>query len=189
MIFMPNVMETTLNGATSESLMSKLFEARIIFLFSEITDDLSSSIIAQLIYLDSISHEDITIYINSPGGSITAGFAIYDTMKYIKSDVRTICVGMAASMASILLASGTKGKRFALKNADVLIHQPLGGVQGQASDIIIVADRIKMLRDKTAHVLEEATGKDYDTIMKDIERDNYLTSEQALDYHLIDEII
>lgn len=176
-------------GPVTQDLSSKLFEERIIFLFHEITDDLAASIISQLIFLDSISQEDITLYINSPGGSVSAGLAIYDTMNFIKSDVRTICVGMAASMASVLLAGGTKGKRAALYHSDVLIHQPLSGVSGQATDILIVSNRIQDIRKRVNKILAKSTGKREATIEKDTERDYYLSSKEALEYGIIDEVI
>ena len=162
---------------------------RIILLSGEIDDDLANVIIAQLLYLDSISQEDISLYINSPGGSITAGMAIYDTMNFIKSDVSTICIGMCASMASILLASGHKGKRYILPNSEVMIHQPLGGVNGQATEIKIVADRILYLRNKLNNILAEKTGKKLSIIEEDTERDHYLSSDEALSYGLVDKIL
>lgn len=189
MIFNPLVLLEKENGSITQDLSSKLFEERIIFLFHEITDDLAASIIAQMIFLDSISQEDITLYINSPGGSVSAGLAIYDTMNFIKSDVRTICIGMAASMASVLLAGGTKGKRAALCNSDVLIHQPLSGVSGQATDILIVSNRIQNIRKRVNKILAKSTGKREKTIEQDTERDYYLSSKEALEYGIIDEVI
>lgn len=189
MIFNPIISIEKEKGVITQDLSSKLFEERIIFLFHEITDDLAASIIAQMIFLDSISQEDITLYINSPGGSVSAGLAIYDTMNFIKSDVRTICIGMAASMASVLLAGGTKGKRAALCNSDVLIHQPLSGVSGQATDILIVSNRIQNIRKRVNKILAKSTGKMEKTIEKDTERDYYLSSKEALEYGIIDEVI
>lgn len=189
MNLIPSVVEKTHNGERVYDIYSRLLKDRIIFISGEIDDDLSNAVIGQLLFLDSKSNEDINIYINSPGGSITAGMAIYDTINYIKSDVSTICVGMAASMASVLLASGTKGKRYILPNSEVMIHQPLGGVNGQATEIKIVADRILYLRNKLNLILADKTGKNIKEIEKDTERDYYLTSHEALKYGLVDKIL
>ena len=183
MIIYPSIYE---DNNVHKDLYSKLYQKRIVFVFGEITDEMSATVIAQLLYLDSISNDDITLYINSQGGSVTAGLAILDTMNYIKSGIRTICIGLAASMASLLLACGDKGKRFALPNSEMLIHQPLGGVSGQASDIEIVSNRIIAIRNKLNNMLANATGQTVDKISKDTERDYYLTSEQAVKYGLID---
>ena len=189
MNLIPSVVEKTHSGERVYDIYSRLLKDRIIFISGEIDDDLSNIVIGQLLFLDSKSNEDINIYINSPGGSITAGMAIYDTINYIKSDVSTICVGMAASMASVLLASGTKGKRYILPNSEVMIHQPLGGVNGQATEIKIVADRILYLRNKLNLILADKTGNDIKKIEKDTERDYYLTSHDALKYGLVDKIL
>ena len=189
MYLIPSVIEKTKYGERTYDIYSKLLKNRIIFITNEITDEVSNIVISELLYLDSISNDDISLYINSPGGSITAGMAIYDTMNFIKSDVSTICVGMAASMASIILASGTKGKRYILPNSEVMIHQPLGGASGQATEIKIVADRILYLRDKLNKILSEKTGNNIKKIEKDTERDHYLSAEEALKYGLIDKIL
>lgn len=189
MTLIPSITEKTKHGERSYDIYSRLLKDRIVFLSGEIDDEVSNSIIGQLLFLDSKSNEDIFIYINSPGGSITAGMAIYDTMNYIKSEVTTICIGMAASMASILLASGKKGKRYILPNSEVMIHQPLGGVSGQATEIKIVADRIIHLKNKLTKLLSEKTGKDIKQIEKDTERDYYLTAKEALEYGLVDKIL
>ena len=189
MYLIPSVTEKTKYGERVYDIYSKLLKNRIIFITSEITDEVSNTVVSELLYLDSISNDDISIYINSPGGSITAGMAIYDTMNIIKSDVSTICVGMAASMASILLASGTKGKRYILPNSEVMIHQPLGGASGQATEIKIVADRILYLRNKINKILSEKTGNNIKKIKKDTERDHYLNANEALKYGLVDKIL
>lgn len=189
MNIIPSIIEKTKNGERAYDIYSRLLKDRIIFISGEIDDDTANSVIGQLLFLDSKSHDDISLYINSPGGSITAGMAIYDTMNFIKSDVSTMCIGMAASMASILLASGKKGKRYILPNSEVMIHQPLGGVSGQASEIKIVADRILYLRDKLNKLLAEKTGKELKEIEKDTERDHYLSSKDALEYGLVDKIL
>ncbi len=189
MSLVPVVVEKDINGERSYDIFSRLLKERIIMLSGEINDQMANSIIAQLLYLDSINHDDISIYINSPGGVITSGMAIYDTMQFIKSDVTTICVGMAASMASFLLASGTKGKRFALPNSEVMIHQPLGGAQGQATEIKIAAEHILKLKDKLNRLLSKKTGKDLETIEQDTERDNFMDAEEALAYGLVDKIV
>ena len=170
-------------------LYSRLLKDRIIFLSGEITDEVSNIVVSELLYLDGINHEDIYLYINSPGGSITSGMAIYDTMNFIESDVSTICVGMCASMAAFLLSSGTKGKRISLKNGEVMIHQPLGGVQGQATEIKIVAERIIKLKKKLNKILSDNTGKSLKKIEVDTERDYFMDSDEALEYGIIDKIL
>ena len=189
MNIIPKVLEKTNNREVAYDLYSRLLEDRIIFLSGEITDQTANLIVSELLFLDSKNHEDIYMYINSPGGSVTSGMAIYDTMNYIKSDVRTICVGLAASMAAFLLSSGTKGKRFALINADVMIHQPLGGMQGQASDMKIACERILKMKEKLNKILAKNTNQPLKKIQKDTDRDYYLTSEEAKKYGLIDQII
>lgn len=189
MNLIPSVIEKSSNGERSYDIYSRLLKDRIIILNDEITDANSNIVIAELLYLDSLNHDDISIYINSPGGSVTAGFAIYDTMNFIKSDVSTICVGMAASMAAFLLSSGTKGKRYCLPNSEVMIHQPLGGAQGQATEIKIAAERILKLREKLNKILAKNTKQTIDKINKDTERDHFLTSKEALAYGLIDKIL
>ena len=189
-MIIPNVIEERQSGTVTLDLFSRLYkDERIIFVFGTINETLAESVIMQLIYLDSISNEDITLYINSPGGVVNDGLAIYDTMNYIKSDVRTVCVGLAASMASILLAGGTKGKRFALQNSEIMIHQPLGGIQGQAVDIKIVADHIIKTRNLVNEILANATGKNITDIEKDTDRDYFMRSTEALNYGIIDHII
>jgi len=188
-MFIPNVLEKSSNGERVYDLYSKLLEDRIILLYDEINNNTANIVISELLYLDSKSNEDITIYINSPGGEITSGMAIYDTMNYIKSDVSTICIGMAASMAAFLLSSGKKGKRYILPNSEVMIHQPIGGVEGQATEIKIVADRILKMKNKINKLLSINTGKDIKKIEADTERDNYLDSNEALKYGLVDKII
>ena len=189
MNLVPVVVDKDIDGERSYDIFSRLLKERIIFISGEINDSTANSVIAELLYLDSLSHEDISIYINSPGGVITSGMAIYDTMNFVKSDVCTICIGMAASMAAFLLSSGAKGKRFILPNADVMIHQPLGGAEGQATDIKIASDRILGLRNKLNKILSKNTGKHLNKITKDTERDNYLSAEEALDYGIVDKII
>lgn len=189
MNLVPIVVDKENSGERSYDIFSRLLKNRIIILSGEINDDLSNSIVAQLLYLDSLNHDDISIYINSPGGSITSGMAIYDTMNFVKSDVNTICIGMAASMAAFLLSCGTKGKRFILPNAEVMIHQPLGGAQGQATEIKIAAERILKLRDKLNHILAKNTNQELEKISQDTERDYFLDSKEALDYGLVDKII
>ena len=189
MSLVPVVIEKELDGERSYDIFSRLLKERIIFISGEINDALANSVIASLLYLDSINHEDISIYINSPGGSITSGMAIYDTMNYIKSDVSTICIGMAASMAAFLLSSGKKGKRYALPNSEVMIHQPLGGVNGQATEIKIAADRILKLKDKLNKILSKNTGKDLETIAQDTERDYFMDSNEAFDYGIVDKVL
>lgn len=188
-MFIPNVLEKKNNYERVYDLYSRLLEDRIVFITGEIDDNTSNIIVSELLYLDSISHEDIYIYINSPGGSITSGMAIYDTMNYIKSDIVTICIGMAASMASIILSSGTKGKRYILPNSEVMIHQPLGGTSGQATEIKIHAKRILKLKDKLNKLLSKNTNKPLRKIEQDTERDYFMDSKEALDYGLVDKII
>ena len=185
----PTIIERSSNGEHIYDIYSRLLKDRIIILSGEINDTLSNNIVAMLLYLDSINHDDISIYINSPGGVITSGMAIYDTINFIKSDVSTICIGMAASMAAIILSSGTKGKRYILPNGEVMIHQPLGGAEGQATDINIVANHILNLKNKLNRILSNNTGKDIKDIELDTERDHYLSSEEALEYGLIDKIL
>jgi len=189
MALVPTVVEQTSRGERSYDIYSRLLKERIIFLSDQVNDVTASLVIAQLLFLESEDpSKDISLYINSPGGSVSAGFGIYDTMNYIKCDVSTICVGMAASMGAFLLAGGTKGKRIALPNSEVMIHQPLGGAQGQASDMKIHADHIIRTRDKLNRILSANTGQPLDVIERDTERDNFLTAEQALEYGLIDHI-
>lgn len=189
MALIPTVIERSNNGERVYDIYSRLLKDRIIILSGEIDDNNANIIVGQLLYLDSLNHDDISIYINSPGGSITAGFAIYDTMNFIKSDVSTICIGMAASMAAFLLSSGTKEKRFCLPNSEVMIHQPLGGAQGQATEIKIAAERILRLKEKLNRILAENTKQNFEKIEKDTERDNFLTAKEALEYGLIDKIL
>ena len=189
MNIIPTVLERTNNKEVAYDLYSRMLEDRIIFLTGEIDDITANIIISELLYLDSKSNEDIYLYINSPGGSVTSGMAIYDTMNYVKSDIKTICVGIAASMAAFLLSSGTKGKRCALKNADVMIHQPLGGMQGQASDMQIQCDRILKMKEKLNKILAKNTNQPLKKIEKDTDRDYYLSSNEAKKYGLIDEIL
>ena len=185
----PTVIEKEGQNERCYDIYSRLLKDRIIILNGEINDNLANSIVAQLLFLDSENHEDISLYINSPGGSITAGMAIYDTMNFIKSDVSTICVGMCASMAAFLLSSGEKGKRLALKNSEVMIHQPLGGCQGQATEIKIAAERIIKLKKKINKILSDNTGKSLKKIENDTERDYFMNSNEALKYGLVDKII
>ena len=190
MALVPVVVEQTSRGERSYDIYSRLLNDRIIFLSDEVNDVTASLVVAQLLYLEAQDPDkDIYLYINSPGGSISAGMAIYDTMNYIKCDVSTICIGMAASMGAFLLSSGAKGKRFALPNAEVMIHQPLGGMQGQASDIKIHADHILRVRNNMNKILAEKTGRDISEIERDTERDNFMTSKEALEYGLIDKVL
>ena len=189
MSLVPTVIEKNSNGERVYDIYSRLLKDRIIILCGEIDDMNSNTIVAELLYLDSINNNDISIYINSPGGSVTAGMAIYDTINFIKSDVSTICVGMAASMGAFLLSSGTKGKRYCLPNSEVMIHQPLGGAQGQATEIKIAAERILKLKDKLNKMLANNTGKDLKTIENDTERDYFLSAQEALEYGLVDKIL
>lgn len=187
---MPYVIKQTSKGDRQYDIFSRLLEERIVFIADEITDDLSSIVMAQLLLLESEDpKKDIMLYINSPGGSISAGMAIYDTMQYIKCDVSTICMGMAASMGAFLLAGGTKGKRFALPNSEILIHQPLGGAQGQATEIEIAANHIIKIKKKMNTMLSEFTGQDFETIAKATDRDNWMTAEEAKNFGLIDKVI
>ena len=189
MNLIPTVIEKSSMGERAYDIYSRLLRDRIIILSGEIDDNMANSIVAQLLYLDGINHDDISIYINSPGGSITAGMAIYDTMNFIGSRVSTICVGMAASMAAFLLSSGEVGMRYCLENAEVMIHQPLGGAQGQATEIKIVAERILKLKKKLNKILSLNTGKSLRKIEKDTERDYFLDSKEALQYGIIDEVL
>lgn len=189
MNLVPMVVDKEVNGERSYDIFSRLLKNRIVLLSGEIDDNLSNSIVAQLLYLDSINHDDINLYINSPGGSVTAGMAIYDTMNFVKSNVSTICIGMAASMAAFLLSSGENGKRYILPNAEVMIHQPLGGAQGQATEIKIAAEHILKLRDKLNKILSKNTNQSLETIALDTERDNFMDSDEALKYGLVDKII
>jgi len=188
-MLIPTVIEKNNNYERAYDIYSRLLKDRIIILSGEITDDVANVVVAQLLYLDSINHNDISLYINSPGGSVTAGMAILDTMNFIKSDVSTICVGMAASMAAFLLSSGTLGKRCSLPNSEVMIHQPLGGAQGQATEIKIAAERIIKLKDKLNKMLSKNTNQPLEKIERDTERDYYLSSDEALEYGLIDKIL
>ncbi|MBG1174843.1 ATP-dependent Clp endopeptidase proteolytic subunit ClpP [Staphylococcus aureus] len=190
MNLIPTVIETTNRGERAYDIYSRLLKDRIIMLGSQIDDNVANSIVSQLLFLQAQdSEKDIYLYINSPGGSVTAGFAIYDTIQHIKPDVQTICIGMAASMGSFLLAAGAKGKRFALPNAEVMIHQPLGGAQGQATEIEIAANHILKTREKLNRILSERTGQSIKKIQKDTDRDNFLTAEEAKEYGLIDEVM
>lgn len=186
----PTVIEKTHNGERAFDIYSKLLNDRIIFLADEVNDYTASIVVAQLLYLESMDpNKDIFLYINSPGGSVTAGMAIYDTMNYISCDVCTVCIGMAASMGAFLLSSGAKGKRFALPNSEIMIHQPLGGARGQATDIKIQADLILRTRDRLNRILAKNTGKTIDEIARDTERDNYMEADEAMNYGLIDQVI
>lgn len=190
MNLIPTVIETTNRGERAYDIYSRLLKDRIIMLGSQIDDNVANSIVSQLLFLQAQdSEKDIYLYINSPGGSVTAGFAIYDTIQHIKPDVQTICINMAASMGSFLLAAGAKGKRFALPNAEVMIHQPLGGAQGQATEIEIAANHILKTREKLNRILSERTGQSIEKIQKDTDRDNFLTAEEAKEYGLIDEVM
>ena len=190
MNYVPYVVEQTGQGARTYDIYSRLLLDRIIFIDEEITEHTASVGVAQRLFLEAQDPDkDINIYINSPGGMVTAGLAIYDTMRFIKPDISTICVGMAASMGAVLLAAGTKGKRYALPNAEIMIHQPLGGFQGQASDIKINADHILAIKDKLNKILAEATGQELSVIEKDTDRDNYMTAADAAAYGLVDKVI
>ena len=190
MPLVPNVIEQTPNGERAYDIYSRLLSDRIVMLTDEVNDVTASLVVAQMLFLEAQDPDkDIYFYINSPGGSVSAGFAIYDTMNYIKCDVCTICMGMAASMGAFLLSGGAKGKRLALPNAEIMIHQPLGGTRGQATDIKIHADHIIRTREKLNKLLSEHTGKSIEEIVRDTERDNYLTAEEALEYGLIDKVI
>lgn len=190
MSLVPMVIEQTNRGERSYDIFSRLLNDRIIMLSEEVNDTSASLVVAQLLYLEGQDPtKDISLYINSPGGSITSGMAIYDTMQYIKCDVSTICIGMAASMGAFLLSSGAKGKRYALPNSEIMIHQPLGGMQGQATDIKIHADRIIQIRDRMNRIMAENTGKDLETIARDTERDHFMTADEAAAYGLVDQVI
>ncbi|WP_145517860.1 ATP-dependent Clp endopeptidase proteolytic subunit ClpP [Staphylococcus warneri] len=190
MNLIPTVIETTNRGERAYDIYSRLLKDRIIMLGSQIDDNVANSIVSQLLFLQAQdSEKDIYLYINSPGGSVTAGFAIYDTIQHIKPDVQTICIGMAASMGSFLLAAGAKGKRYALPNAEVMIHQPLGGAQGQATEIEIAANHILKTREKLNRIFSERTGQSIEKIQQDTDRDNFLTAEEAKAYGLVDEVM
>ena len=188
-MLIPTVIEKSNQGERAYDIFSRILKNRIILLSGEIDDNTANIVKAELLYLDSINNDDISLYINSPGGSVSAGMAIFDTMNYIKSDVSTICIGMAASMAAFLLACGKSGKRYCLPNSEVMIHQPLGGVQGQATEIKIVAERIIKLKNKLNQILSEKTNKKLSEIEKDTDRDYYMNSQEALEYGIIDKII
>ncbi|CAM3091243.1 ATP-dependent Clp endopeptidase proteolytic subunit ClpP [Streptobacillus ratti] len=190
MSLVPYVIENEGNGERTYDIYSRLLKDRIIFLSGEINTEMANAIIAQLLFLNAQDKEkDITMYINSPGGMVTAGFGIYDTMNHISCDVVTVCIGMAASMGAFLLSSGTKGKRFALPNSEVMIHQPLGGARGQATDIQIVAENILKTKHKLAEILSKNTGQSFEKIIADTERDNYLSAEEAVAYGLVDKVL
>lgn len=190
MALVPYVIEQTARGERSYDIYSRLLKDRIIFIGEEITEHTASLVVAQLLFLEAEdADKDISIYINSPGGSVTAGMAIYDTMQYIKPEVSTICVGMAASMGAFLLSSGAKGKRYALPNAEIMIHQPLGGAQGQASDVKIHAEHIIKTKEKLNRILSANTGKPLDVIEKDTDRDNFMSADEACEYGIIDKVI
>lgn len=190
MPLVPYVIEQTGHGERSYDIFSRLLKDRIVFLGEEIDEHMASLVVAQLLFLEAEdSEKDICIYINSPGGSVSAGMAIYDTMKYIKPDVSTICVGMAASMGAFLLSAGTKGKRYALPNSEIMIHQPLGGMEGQAEDMRIQAEHILKIRDKMNKIMSGNTGQPIDRIEKDVDRDNYMSAEEAKTYGLIDDVL
>ena len=190
MSLVPYVIEQTSRGERSYDIYSRLLKERIIFLGEEVNDTTASLIVSQLLFLESEDPEkDISLYINSPGGSVTAGMAIYDTMQYVKCDVSTMCMGMAASMGAFLLAGGAKGKRFALPNAEIMIHQPSGGAQGQATEIEIAAEHILKSKKRLNTILSENTGQPYETIAKDTDRDNWLSAQEAVDYGLIDKVV
>ena len=189
MRLIPMIVYKDIGGERSYHIFSRLLKNRIILLAGEINDNLANTVVAELLYLDSLSHDDISIYINSPGGNVTSGFAIYDTMNFIKSDVSTICLGMAASMGAFLLSSGKKGKRYALPNSEVMIHQPLGGASGQATEIKIAAEHILNTKKKLNDILAKNTGKSIKQIENDTDRDNYLSADNAKDYGLIDKIL
>lgn len=189
MTLIPMIIDKEGNSERSYDIFSRLLKDRIIILSGEINDSVANSVVAELLYLDSINHNDISLYINSPGGSITSGMAIYDTMNFIKSDVTTICIGMAASMAAFLLSCGKKGKRYSLPNAEIMIHQPLGGIEGQATEIKIAAERILKLKHKLNVILSENTEQNLEKIEQDTERDHFLEATEALDYGIIDKII
>jgi ATP-dependent Clp protease protease subunit len=187
---MPYVITQNARGERSYDIFSRLLEERIVFLADQVTDDTASIVIAQLLHLEAEDpNKDISLYINSPGGSVTAGMAIYDTMQYIKCDVSTICIGMAASMGAFLLAGGAKGKRYALPNSEIMIHQPSGGAQGQASEIQIVAEQILKTKEKLNRIIAENTGQPIEKVAKDTDRDNYMTAQEALEYGIVDHVV
>ncbi len=188
-MLIPSVVEKNSDGERVYDIYSRLLKDRIIILSGEIDDNLSNIVVAELLYLDSLNHDPINLYINSPGGSITSGMAIYDTMNFVKSKVSTVCIGIAASMAAFLLACGEEGERYALPNSEVMIHQPLGGAQGQATEIKIAAERILKLKSKLNNILSDKTGQDIKKIERDTERDYFLSSSEALEYGLIDKIL
>ena len=190
MALVPMVIEQTSRGERSYDIFSRLLNDRIVFLADEVNDATASLVVAQMLYLEAQDPDkDINFYINSPGGSISAGMAIYDTMRFIKCDVSTICLGMAASMGAFLLSSGTPGKRLALPNSEIMIHQPLGGTQGQATDIKIHAEHIVRIRERMNRILSEQTGRPYEEICRDTERDNFMTAQQAMEYGLVDKVV
>ena len=190
MATIPYVVEQTNRGERTYDIYSRLLKDRIIFLGDEINDHTASVVVAQMLFLEADDPDkDIHLYINSPGGSITSGFAIYDTMQYIKPDVSTICVGMAASMGAFLLTAGAKGKRYCLPNSEVMIHQPLGGTRGQATDIMIHAERIVKMKEKLNSIIADRSGQDFETVMQDTERDNFLSADEAKEYGLVDKVI
>jgi len=188
-MIIPTVIDKTNNSERVYDIYSRLLKDRIVIINGEINNETANAVVAQLLYLDSLNNEDISMYINSPGGSVTDGMAIYDTMNFIKSDVSTICMGICASMAAFLLSSGKKGKRYALPNSEVMIHQPLGGAQGQATEIKIAAEHILKTKDKLNKILSNNTGKDLSIIEQDTDRDNFMDSNEALNYGIIDKII
>ena len=188
-MLIPTVIEKSNNGERVYDIYSRLLKDRIIILSGEITDESANSIVAQLLYLDSLNQDDISLYINSPGGAVTAGMGIYDTMNFVKSEVSTICLGMAASMAAFLLSSGAKEKRFCLPNSEVMIHQPLGGAQGQATEIKIAAEHILNLKDKLNKILSKNTGQNIKQIEQDTDRDNFMNAKEAKEYGIIDQIL
>ena len=189
-MLIPMVIDQTTRGERSYDIYSRLLEDRIVFISGEINDDMANTVVAQLLFLETKDPtKDISLYINSPGGSVTAGMAIYDTMNFIKCDVSTICIGMAASMASFLLSSGAKGKRLILPNSEVMIHQPLGGAQGQATDIVITANHISKIKNNMIKLLSENTSQPLDKVEKDIDRDNYMSAEEAVKYGIVDKVI
>lgn len=190
MNYVPYVIEQTGQGERSYDIYSRLLKDRIVFIDQQIDDNVASLVVAQLLFLEAEDpNKDINVYINSPGGSVTAGMAIFDTLRYVKPDICTICVGMAASMGAVLLTAGTKGKRFALPNAEIMIHQPLGGTQGQASDIKIQADWMMKTKQKLNNILAECTGNDIEVIERDTDRDNFMSAEEAVEYGLIDKVL
>ena len=188
-MIIPTIQESTINGEKVYDIYSKLLESRIVFINGEINDNVSNLVISELLYLDSLNHNDIDIYINSPGGNVSSGFEIIDTMNYIKSDVKTIVTGLAASMAAVILANGTRGKRYSLKNSEIMIHQPIGTINGQATDIKIQAERINNKKKILNKMLSNLTNQPLEIIEKDTERDKYMTSNEALKYGIIDNII